>query len=156
MGEGGGRILGEMRAAPGNCPGRWRRGPWGGGKRSYWVQIWAGLHFRFIFVWIKGALHSLGSQEKHVAPGPVGLFASDLTRTPGPCQPVRHGFRTPAIAFAAAPLPSTPLLNHCYLFSNGIQVFFLEMRHVLILCSFLFFAATQNRNRCPTRRNTGF
>ena len=39
-------------------------------KRSYWVQIWAGLHFRFIFVWIKGALHWLGSQGKHVAPGP--------------------------------------------------------------------------------------
>lgn len=46
-------------------------------KGSCWVQIWAGLHFSFIFVWIKGALHLLGSQEKHVAPCPVGLFALD-------------------------------------------------------------------------------
>ena len=60
-------------------------------KRSRWVRAPVGLHFSFILVWIKGSLHLLGSQEKHVVQHPVGLFALDPSRTPGPCQPVGDG-----------------------------------------------------------------
>lgn len=102
-------------------------------KRSCWVQIWAGLHFSFIFVWIKGALHRLGSQEKHVAPCPVGLFALDSSRMQSPCQPVRDGIRTLTVALS-------PLLNHSHLFQTGSKLsslrcgisFFFFFKFVLI------------------------
>jgi hypothetical protein len=58
-------------------PAGWRM-DYGQRKRLCSLQRWAGLLVSFILVWIKGALHLLGSQEKLVASYPVCLFALNL------------------------------------------------------------------------------
>lgn len=117
----GSTFLGEISAQPGiSIGGRMDTGtPW---QRSRWVWAPLGLHFSFILVWIKGALHLLGSQEKHASPCPVGLFALDPARTPKPMPASAKGY-SDSLSSSHLHSPSQSLLP----FANKIQAYFLKM-----------------------------